>query len=140
MTYEEVKALLHNIRSKKSRLKAIKIYIAEERALMDGIGALDYKNIKVLSSPRNNTEERYIRHLERINNLQKRFDILFEKMCAEEEVISTLMDKLSPTEYEVILNRYLRGLSRRATANLMGYSEDGLKDIQSRAIKKMSKN
>ena len=140
MTYDEVKTLLHNIKSKKSRLKAIKIYIAEERALMDGIGALDYESSKVVSSPQNSTEERYARHLERINNLQKRFDALFGEMCAEEEIVAKLMEKLSATEYEVILNRYLRGLSVRKTANLMNYSEDGLKDIQSRAIKKMSKN
>lgn len=139
MTYNEVLNLCKSVRSKKSRLKAIQLYVAEERALIENVGAVNSDSLGVVSSAQNGTEERYTMHMDRLIQLQSRFDALFDEMCAEEDNLAELMKCLSPTEYEVILNRYLRGLSRLRTAQIMGYSEDGLKDIQKRAIKKMSK-
>ena len=139
MTGEEIKNLLRTVRSKKSRLKALRAYIDEERALIEGVGAVEYDSRGVVSSVQNETEKRYVRHLSRLNQLEERFDILFDEMCAEEDRLCELMQGLSPTEYEVILNLYLRGLPRRKTARIMGYTEDGIKDIRKRFIKKMSK-
>ena len=139
MTYEEVKNLLKNIRGKKSRLKALKSYIDEERALIEGIGAVSYDKVAVKTSQNNSTEERYIKYLDRLKDLQNRFDVLMDDMCQEEDIINDLMKRLSPTEYEVILNRYLRGLSVNKTARIMNYSVDGIYDIQERSIKKMCK-
>lgn len=138
MTYNEVQNLLKNVRSKKSRLKALQSYIAEERALIEGVGAVNSDNLGVVSSVQNGTEERYIKHMDRLTRLQARFDELFDEMCAEEDKLAELMQRLSPTEYEVILNRYLRGLSRYRTARIMNYSDEGIKTIQERAITKMS--
>lgn len=139
MTSEEIKELLKNVRSKKSRLKALQSYIDEQRALIENVGAVNSDSLGVVSSAQNGTEERYAKHMDRLVQLQSRFDTLFDEMCEEEDKLNELMQRLPPTEYEVILNRYLRGMSRIRTAQIMGYSEDGLKDVQKRAIKKMSK-
>lgn len=139
MTYEEVKNLLRNMRAKKARLETLLLYIKARRSLMDGVGAVNYDKVSVESSPGNSTEERYIKELDRLKDLQQRYDLLYDDLCQDEEKIFDLMQRLSPTEYEVILNRYLRGLSRYKTARLMNYSDEGIKTIQERAIKKMSK-
>lgn len=140
MTYEEIKSMLKNIRGKKARLKSLQLYISEERALIEGVSAINYDKLTVKTSQGNGTEERYIKYLDRLKDLQDRFDALMDDMCKEEDIINDLMKALSPTEYEVILNRYFRGLSVSKTARIMNYSIDGIKDLQSRAIKKMSKN
>lgn len=140
MTYEEVKSLFKNIHGKQARLEAMLTYINDRLALMQGVGAVNYDRVTVNSSPGNSTEERYIREIDRLKELQKRYDILHEDMCNDEKLIFDLMQLLSPTEYEVILNRYLRGLGAKKVAKLMGYSLDGLYDIQARAIKKMCKS
>lgn len=138
MTYEEVKSLLKNLRGKKSRLESLQLYINERLALIDGVGAVNYNKVKIDSSPGNSTEERYIKEIDRLKDLQQRYDLLYEDFCKNEELIFDLMQKLSPTEYEVILNRYLRGLSIRRVSQIMKYSIDGIKDIQARAFEKMS--
>ncbi len=139
MTYKEVHSLLKNFDGKKSRLKSMLSFITERRTLIEGVGAVNYDNVSVVSSPGNSTEERYIKELDRLKDLQQRYDLLYDDLCQDEERIFNLMQRLSATEYEVILNRYLRGLTRLRTAQIMGYSVDGLKDIQKRALKKMSK-
>lgn len=139
MTYEEVKSLLKNIRGKKSRLKALKSYIDEEMTLIEGVSAVSYDRVAVKTSQGNSTEGRYVKYLDRLKDLQSRFDALMDDMCREEDIINDLMQRLSPTEYKVILNRFLRGLSVNKTARIMNYSVDGIYDILERAIKKMSK-
>ena len=139
MTYEEVKNLLKNIRGKQARLKAVLSYINERRALIEGVGAVNYEKVSVKSSPGNSTEERYVREMDRLKDLQQRYDILHEDLCKDEELIFELLQRLSPTEYEVVMNRYLRGLTIRQTAKLMNYQEDSIKQICRRAIQKMIK-
>ena len=139
MTRDEVKSLLKNILGKQARLKAMLSYIKERRALMEGVGAVNYNKVSVCSSLGNSTEERYNREIDRLKELQQRYDTLHDDLCNDEKLIFELMQKLSPSEYEVILNRYLRGISAKKVAKLMNYSLDGLYDVQARAIKKMSK-
>lgn len=139
MTYEEVKNLLKSVRSKKSRLLAMQEYIAEERRIMLGVTSPQFDGVSVKHSQENGPEERVIKFIDRLNKWKERYDKLFEEMCAEEDNLAEMMSKLSPEEHEVILNRYLRGISRRKTADLMGFTEDGIKSIQRRALKKMSK-
>lgn len=138
MTYKEVQSLLKNLRGKKARLESLQSYINERRALLDGVGTVNYDKLVVKSTPGNSTEERYVKEMDRLNDLQQRYNLLYDDFCKDEERVFDLMEQLPPTEYEVILNRYLRGLSRYKTAIIMGYSLDGLKDIQTRAIRKMS--
>ncbi len=139
MKYKEIQELLQKVRSKKSRLKALQSHISEEYALLTGIAGKTSENINVIATLDNKVEERYTRHIDRLNALQTLFEQLFEETCQEEDLLGELMKKLTPTEYEVILNRYMLGISRRRTANLMKYTEDGIKTIQKRALKKMSK-
>lgn len=140
MTYNEIKELLKSVRSKKSRLKALQEYIAEERALIEGVGAVRYDKVSVISSPGNSTEERYAKLIDKLARLEERFDSLFDEMCAEEDTLAELMQGLPAVEYEVVLNRYLRGISVRDTAKIMGYCDDTIKYHQRQAYKKMSKN
>ena len=137
MTYEEVRELLKSVRSKKSRLLAMQEYIAEARQLMLGVTTPQFGSVVVMHSQENGTEKRMMKYLERYSNLKDRYDKLFEEMCAEEDQLCAMMQNLSPEEHEVILNRYLRGLSVRKTAKIMNYSEDWVYVTQRSAIKKM---
>ena len=139
MTYEEIKDLLKSVRSKKSRLLAMQEYIAEERRLMLGVSSPQLDGVAVMHSQENGPEERVIKFIDRLNKWKERYDKLFEEMCAEEDKLCELMQKLSPVEYEVIMNLYLRTLPRRNVAEIMNYSEDGIKTIRKRAIRKMSR-
>lgn len=138
MTYKEVKDLLKSLRSKKSRLKALQLYISEQRALIDGVSGINYENLRVVSSFQNGKEDSYIKHLDRIADLIKRYNNLFNDMCKEEDMLANMMNKLTPTEYEVILNRFYRGISVRKTAMVMNYEESTIKSITQRAIKRMA--
>lgn len=140
MTYSEVQSLFKNLRGKKSRLETLLLYINGRRSLMDGVGAVNYDKVSVDSSPGNSTEERYIKEMDRLKDLQKHYDLLYDDFCKDEELAFNLMRKLSPTEYEVILHRFLEGMSRYKVAMSMNYSEDNIKYLQREAIKKMSKN
>ena len=140
MTVEEVKSLLKSVKSKKSRLLALQQYIAEERSLMSGVNAVDYAKTPVQGSGGNAQEERYIKHADRIARVEAVYDKLFEDMCAEEDELGRRMERLNPTEYEVILNRYMRGESVAKTAQLMGYERDSIYPIQRRAVRKMAKD
>lgn len=139
MTYEEVKSLLRSVRSKKSRLKALQSLIAEEHAMMVGVTGISYEATKVTTTPKNASEERYIKHLDRVMKWQAIYDELLDEMCREEDLLAEMMTVLTPTEYEVLLNRYMAGLPRRKTAEIMNITEEGIKKAQSRAIKKMIK-
>ena len=139
MTYNEVKELLESVRRKKSRLNALQLYITEQRALIENLGAVDYEAIRVKATQGNSTEARYARYIERLSKLQEEFANFFDEMCEDEDKLSAAMVSLNPQEYEVILNRYMRGLTRSKTAKVMGYTIDGIKSATSRAIKKMSK-
>lgn len=139
MTYDDVKDLLKNIQRKKSIIKSLKSYIAEEKSLLSDITGITYDVIVVSSSFVNKTEDRYINILDCLQGLEDRFNKLFNEMCMEENLILEMMGNLSPVEYETITNRYFRGISIKETADMMHYSTDGIKSIQKRAIKKMSK-
>lgn len=138
MTREEVKELLKSVRAKKSRLLALQEYINEYRALMSGKGGGGNTSERVSVSTGNSVEERYVKCIDRITHLQNIYDNLFDEMCREEDQLAELMQHLSPTEYEVILNRYLRGIPRKKCAEIMNYSEEGICRIQQRAFKKMA--
>lgn len=140
MTYEEIKNKLRNLQSKKNCLCSLLAYIDERRMQVTGLSAVNYEKLVVENSPGNCSEDRYIKFIDWLNDLQERYEALIEDMRREEEQLNQLMQKLTPTEYEVILNRFFRGLSVAKTARIMNYSIDGVKDAQSRAIKKMSEN
>ncbi len=139
MTYKEVQSLLQNLKGKKARLKAMQMYINKEREQLEGVSAVKYDKLIVKASQCNGTEARYIKSMDRLNDLENRYDDLMEDLHNDEKLIFRLMESLSPTEYEVILNRFLRGLSRLKTARIMNFSVDGIKDAQARAIKNMSR-
>lgn len=139
MTYKEVQNILQNIRGKKHRVDSLGALIRKEREQLEGVSAVKYDKLTVKSSQDNGTESRYVKSMDRINDLERHYDDLIHDVHNDEKMIFQLMEKLSPTEYEVILNRFLRGLSRVKTARLMNYSEDNVKHLQRQALKKMCK-
>lgn len=139
MTYEEVKELLKSVRSKKRRLLQLKEYISSERALLTTPGSQKLSEPTVMGSQDNGIEKLYAAHMDTIRKWEDVYNDLFSEMCIEEDKLSVAMQTLSPVEFEVILNRYMLGFSRRKTADTMGYSEDGIKTVIRRAMKKMTK-
>lgn len=140
MTYKEIQNILQNICGKKHRVDSLGVLIRKEREQLEGVSAVKYDKLTVKSSQDNGTETRYVKSMDRINDLERHYDDLMEDIHNDEKRIFHLMQKLSPTEYEVILNRFLNGFSRPKIARIMNYTVDGVKDIQSRAIRKMSKS
>lgn len=139
MIYSEVQNMLQNIRGKKRRVEALGDYIRKVREELDGVSAVNYDKLVVKSAQDNGTEARYIKALDRLNDLEKHYEDLNEDIHNDENIIFRLMERLSPTEYEVILHRFLNGFSRVKTARLMNYSEDNVKHLQRQALKKMCK-
>lgn len=137
MTYSEIQNILQNIRGKKRRVETLRVYIRKEREEYDGVLAVNYNKLVVNSSQDNGTEARFIKSLDRLNDLEKHYDNLMEDIHNDENIIFRVMERLSPTEYEVIFNRFLNGFSRAKTARLMKYSIDNIKHLQQQAIKKM---
>ena len=137
MTYGELKSLLQSLYGKKQRLAHLRQYIDEELAEIIGISGSQFDGPRVESSAQNGTEERYIKHFDRIREYEKTYDELFAELNKDEKIIMRLMETLTPVEYDVILNRYFRGLPRREVAEMMHYEEEWIKRLQSSAIKKM---
>jgi hypothetical protein len=142
MTTEQVKSKLKSIRCLKIRLLALKRRIDELEAEIDGVSAVDYGKVKVKSSGGNTTEKRYLKCVDRIVELQKQYETLFGDLCAlEDELGERMRQRLNPTEYQVIYERYINGVkpfSIHKAAVKFGYTEDAIKAIQRRSFKKMS--
>ena len=138
MTYDEVKNLLQGLPGKKKRLAHLREFIDEELAEIVSISSAQYEGPRVASSgAQNGTEERYIKHMDRIREYEKTYDELFAELNKDEKNLMRLMEALTPIEYDVILNRYFRGKSRRDVAVLMHYEEEWIKSLQRSAIEKM---
>ena len=141
MTVEKVKRRLKSVRGLKVRLLSLQRQIDELEKDMGGEGAVDYGKVKVKSSPGNSTENRYIKMADRLKALQDEYNTLFDELCVVEDDLGERMKRLNPTEYQVIYERYLKGIrpfSIRKAADKFGYTEDGIKTIQKRAFKKMA--
>lgn len=141
MTVEKVKRRLKSVRDLKVRLLALQRRIDELEKDISGVGAVDYSKVKVKSSPGNSTENRYIRLADRLKDLQNQYNTLFDELNAVEDDLGERMKQLNPTEYQVIYERYLKGIrpfSIRKAADKFGYTEDAIKAIQRRSFKKMA--
>lgn len=143
MTVETVKRKLKSVRYLKVRLMALQQRINELAEEIDEVSAVDYSKEKVKSSGGNSVEERYIRRIDRLKDLQSEYDSIFNDLCAVEDELGERMKRLNPSEYKIIYERYIHGVhpvSIRSMAHKLGrgYSEDMVKKAQQRAFKKMS--
>lgn len=143
MTVEKVKRKLKSVRSLKVRLFALQRDIDELAAEMSGVGAVDYGKLKVKSPQDNPTERRYIKHADRLKQIQEEYDTLFDELCAVEDELGERMKRLNPTEYKIIYERFIHGIypvSVKSMAHKLGtgYSVDMVKKAQQRAFRKMS--
>ena len=141
MTVEKVKRRLKSARGLRVRLLTLQRMIDELADEMSGVGAVDYSKVKVKSSPGNSTESRYIKLADRLKDLQNQYNTLFDELNAVEDDLGERMKRLNPTEYQVIYERYLKGIrpfSIRKAADKFGYTEDAIKAIQRRSFKKMA--
>lgn len=140
MTVETVKRKLKSVRYLKVRLMALQQRINELAEEIDEVSAVDYSKEKVKSSGGNSVEERYIRRIDRLKDLQSEYDSIFNDLCAVEDELGERMKRLNPTEYEVISLRYIKGLYPmpiKRVADKLGYTYESIQKIQQRAFKKM---
>lgn len=141
MTVESVKIKLKSVRNLKVRLMALQQRINELAAEIDGVSAVDYSKQKIKGSNGNYVEDLYIKRADRLKALQDEYNLLFDDLCALEDELGERMKRLNPTEYQVIYERYMKGirlLSLNGAVSKFGYSLDGIKTIQKRAFKKMA--
>lgn len=140
MTVEQVKRKLKSVRSLKVRLLALQTRIKELEEEIDGVEAVDYSKLKIKSSAGNSVERRYVQRGDRLKALQKEYEDIFDELCAVEDDLGKRMQRLNPTEYEVINLRYIKGLYPmriRKVADKLGYTYETIQKIQQRAFKKM---
>lgn len=143
MTVETVKKKLKSVRYLKVRLMALQQRINELEEEIDEVSAVDYSKEKIKSSNVNSVENRYIRRIDRLKDLQDEYDSIFNDLCAVEDELGERMKRLNPSEFKIIYERYIHGVHPVSIRSIVhklgsGYSEDMVKKAQQRAFKKMS--
>lgn len=145
MTVEQVKRKLHSVRNLKVRLMALQQRIDELAEEIDGISAVDYGKVKVKSSKSNSVENRYIKRVDRLNNLRAEYDSIFNELSAVEDELGERMKRLNPTEYKIIYERFIHGIypvsiqkMAQRLGNGKGCGVDMVKKAQQRAFRKMA--
>lgn len=134
MTYGELKKKLEELRGKKRRLKQLEMQIAEEKASIDGIQAVNYESVAVQGGTSNPIQQRYIEHMERLCADRNK---VLDEVFALEDFLAEHMKDLSPIEQSMLIDRYMNGKSWRKIQEEYGYEEAQPYRIVGGAIKKI---
>lgn len=134
MTYGELKKKLEELRGKKRRLRQIEMQIAEEKASIDGVQALNYENSAVQGGTSNPIQLRYIEHMERLCADRNK---VLDEVFTLEDFLAEHLKELSPIEQSMLLDRYMNGKSWRKIQEEYGYEEAQPYRIVGAAIKKI---
>ena len=134
MTYAELKKKLEELRSKKRRLRQLEMQIAEEKASIDGVQAVNYESSAVKGGTSNPIQQRYIEHMERLCADRNR---VMSEVFELEDFLADHMKDLDPLEQNMLIDRYMNGKSWRKIQEEYGYEEAQPYRIVGGAIKKI---
>ncbi len=134
MTYSELKKKLEELRGKKRRLKQVEMQIAEEKASIDGVQAVNYEGVAVQGGTSNPIQQRYIEHMERLCADRNR---VMSELFDLEDLLSDHMKDLNAMEQNMLTDRYMNGKSWRKIQEEYGYEEAQPYRIVGGAIKKI---
>ena len=135
MTYEEVKKRLDEL-SKNKQLLRIKQKRIEELKQQISLSAVDYSIPIVQGNMGIPMQQRYV---ERMEELTEDFAALLDKVMADEDIINSAADLLTPTEYAMLMERYLFNKSWRKIQAEFGYEESQPFKIHKKMLKKLLK-
>lgn len=135
MTYEEMKKMLDGLKHKKSLLRSIKKQIEETREQIDCLRAQNYSDIAVQGGIKEPAAERFIEHIERLEN---RYKAVMEQVFEIEDYISEHLPVLSEIEQAIIIDKYMGNKSWRRIQQEYHYEERQPYRIAARAIQKLA--
>ena len=134
MTYGELKKKLEELRGKKRRLKQLEMQIAEEKASIDGVQAVNYERASVQGGTSSPIQQRYIEHMERLCADRNK---VLDEVFALEDFLADHMEDLEEVERNMLTDRYMNGKSWRKIQEEYGYEEAQPYRIVGGAIKKI---
>lgn len=139
MTFDEMKRILEEYIDTKKYLKAQERRIAELRAKIDGLSAVDYSHEKVIASASNSYVEGIIL---RLIELEEDLSKTMAKMFAEEDMIAERMKECTQLEQAMLIDRYMNQWSWKRICKHYHYSYNsrGAVKAVNKAVKKMSKD
>ena len=132
MTEQEIHNSLKLLKAKRKEVLELQEQIATEATYVQ---SSSWSSPKITSGTFITPQERYLEHTERLS--KKLGQVLAEYEDLHYKMLN-LMDRLPPTPWTVILNRFFSGMSMKRTAEVMGFSVNWVKDIQAEAIQQMS--
>lgn len=132
---EALKAKLEKIRSLKKLLKSLERQIADEKQSISLCGQ-DYTQTPVLGGIKTPIQERYVIRLDELN---RRYESVMNEVFELEDELSSSLDRLTPLEQSMLIDRYINGWSWRRIMSEYGYEEREPFRICNRAINKISK-
>ncbi len=128
---DDKKIIERNIRELEDRIK----FIIQKRL---GLKGSSYSDIKLEAV--GNTDDKFASTFAKVENLDKDLQSLIEERDIIANFINDVynsINNMNNVELNVFKCRYILGLSRKKTAERLGYTEDRIKQISREIIKKM---
>lgn len=131
---EALKAKLEKIRSLKKLLKSLERQIADEKQSISLCGQ-DYTQTPVLGGIKTPIQERYVIRLDELN---RRYESVMNEVFELEDELSSSLDRLTPLEQSMLIDRYINGWGWDKIARQYGYVKQHVFRIQNKALNNLS--
>lgn len=128
---DDKKIIERNIRELEDRIS----FIIKKRL---GLKGTSYSDIKLEFA--GNTDDKFIQTFAKVENLEKdRLNLIEERNIISDFIddVYKSINNMNNVELNVFKCRYILGLSRKKTAERLGYTEDRIKQITREIKKKM---
>ena len=128
---DDKKLIEKNIRELEDRIA----FIIQKKLGLKGTSYSDIK-LEIIG----NTDDKFVQTFAKVENLDKERELLIEEKKIIDDFINDVyksINNMNDKELNVFKCRYMLGLSRKATAERLGYTEDRIKQITREIIKKM---
>lgn len=128
---DDKKLIEKNIRELEDRIA----FIIQKKLGLKGTSYSDIK-IEIIG----NSDDKFAQTFAKVEKLDKEKELLIEEKKIIDDFINDVyksIKNMNNTELNVFKCRYMLGLSRKATAERLGYTEDRIKQITREIIKKM---
>ena len=128
---DDKKIIERNIRELEDRIS----FIIKKRL---GLKGTSYSDIKLEFA--GNTDDKFIQTFAKVENLEKdRLNLIEERNIISDFIddVHKSINNMNNVELNVFKCRYILGLSRKKTAERLGYTEDRIKQITREIKKKM---
>ena len=135
MTEQEILRTLELLKAKRVKIIELQERIKAEAAIKDGLTGIAYSSPKLSGGTFITPQERYCERIEHLQGVYNRIYSEYEKMA---NPILDRMKRLQPTQWQVLINRFFRGMSVKRTAEVMCFSAYNVSIEQKEAVKKLS--